>query len=113
MNRVSTATESRRAVTVERAEPTAATRLSGQMRRARTALEAGRHGEALDALRGTPLDAFRLEDVSSLETIRALATEVTEQAPDAYDRARANEIRRAAQSYRCRSWRTTKAIGPI
>src|SRR5438105_2526287 len=89
-------------MTGERRNATAV--LSEQRERARSAVEAGRYKEALDALHDGASNAFVLQDLSALEEIGALARGVVEKASDGYVKARGAEVSRSAQSYRCRSW---------
>ena len=89
---------------------TAAAALSGQRERARSAVEASRHREALEALQDGAANAFLLHDVSALEEIGALASRVKEKASDGYVKARGAEVVRRAQSYRCRSWQSSAKI---
>jgi hypothetical protein len=92
-------------MTVE--ERNAMTMLAEQTERARTAVEEGRYKEALDALDDGALNAFRLQDVSALREIGALAREVVEKTGDGYVKARGAGVNRSAQSYRSRSWQVS------
>jgi hypothetical protein len=87
--------------------------ISEQRERARTAVEAGRYQEALDALHDGARNAFVLQDVPALEEIGVLARGVIEKAGDGYLKARGAEVNRSVQSYRSRSWhvlRTRKSL---
>ena len=97
--------DTERRVTAAGVDATVAAELCEQRTRAPKAVAAGSYQEALDDLGDGALNAFLLKDVSALEEIGAFAEEVIEKAGDAYVKARGAEIRRRAQSYRCRSWR--------
>ena len=83
--------------------------LSEQTERARTAVETGRYGEALDALHDGAVNAFLLHDVSALEEIGVLARGAIAKTRDGHVKARGAEVNRSAQSYRCRSWHVVRA----
>src|SRR5438445_9303805 len=93
--------------------PDARAVLSDQREGARSAVEAGRYKEALDALHDGALNAFLLQDVSALGELGALAREVIEKASDGYVKARGAEVNRSLQSYRSRSWQALRTGKPL